>query len=239
MTTSRKRRDDLGRAFAGSQLQVQLYVNRRRSELDQAISSALALDPTVVIDWRSPVEPWFREHMDGGFLDALELSYLRQDLSRFWPRSGPRWDGLAVLRSKGSNEPCGYLLVEGKSYPGEVYGSGCGSPAKSENRRLIDKALHDTERDLAPQDSGAWTGRLYQYANRLSHTLFLERATNRPVWLVNLCFTGDRSKPHSQKQWEDALAEIKAELGFEGRSVPRTVDVFLPSRDRSDLTSPK
>jgi hypothetical protein len=55
------------------------------------------------------------------------------------------------------------------------------------------------------------------------------------VWLVNLCFTGDRAKPHSQKEWETALIGIKKELGFEDRLIPSTVDVFLPARDRSEL----
>lgn len=233
---SRKRVDELNRAFAGSQLQVQLYVNRRRSELNQAISTALELEANVVIDWRSPIEPSLSEYMDAPFLRALDLSHLQQELARFWPSSGPRWDGLAVLRpSAKSMEASGYLLVEGKSYPSEVYGAGCGSPPNSENRRLIDAALGITERELSPQNSSAWTGRLYQYANRLAHVLFLQKATSLPVWLVNLCFTEDRAKPHSRKEWQSALIGIKTELGFEGRSIPWTVDVFLPARDRSEL----
>ncbi|MDB4869799.1 MAG: hypothetical protein JWL97_803 [Gemmatimonadales bacterium] len=233
---SRKRVDELGRAFAGSQLQVQLYVNRRRPELNQAISNAVKLERNVVIDWRSPIEPSFSEYMDAPFLRALELSHLQQKLERFWPSSGPRWDGLAVLRpSAGSPEASGYLLIEGKSYPGEIYGPGCTSPAGTPNRDLINEALETTARELSPLHSTAWTGRLYQYANRLAHVLFLQKSTGRPVWLVNLCFTEDRAKPHSQKEWETALKEIKRELGFEGKPIPSTVDVFLSTRDRSEM----
>lgn len=232
----RKRRDECGRAFAGSQLQLQLYVNRRRSEIDQAICKSLNMTDDVFMDWRSPIEPTFAEYMDGAFLRALDLHYLRRELSEFWPRSGPRWDGLAVLRAKDNRDVWGYLLVEGKSYPGEVYGRGCGSPPATDNRRLIDNALAITGSELSPQNSNAWTGRLYQFANRLAHVGFLRRATGRPVWLVNVCFTDDPINPYSRAEWTLALAEIKTELGFD-RPVPWSVDVFLPARDRTELVA--
>lgn len=41
MTDDRRRTDDRGRAFAGSQLQIQIYVNRRASDLDRAILAAV------------------------------------------------------------------------------------------------------------------------------------------------------------------------------------------------------
>src|SRR3989442_874194 len=95
---SKKRTDELGRAFAGSQLQVQLYVNRRQAELNLAISESVELRSDQTIEWRSPLEPRFAEYRDGAFLNALGLNSLRQELKNFWPPSGPRWDGLAVLR---------------------------------------------------------------------------------------------------------------------------------------------
>lgn len=232
----RKRTDQLGRAFAGSRLQVQLYVNRRREELNSAISESVNLSADCVIHWRSPLEPSFAEYMDGAFLKALGLAGLREDLRKFWPRSGPRWDGLAVIAGAKKNTASGYLLVEGKSYPSEVYGRGCCSPYESENRQLIDSALALTAKQLSPSHTRAWTGRLYQYANRLAHALFVQNATGLPVWLVNLCFIEDPIKPHSRAAWDDALAGIKRELGFEGRRVPLTADVFLAARDRTELT---
>ncbi len=54
----RPRRNSQGRAFAGSQLQVQIYVNRRRRELDEKVLGELAKEGMsgVSIDWVSPLE---------------------------------------------------------------------------------------------------------------------------------------------------------------------------------------
>src|SRR4051794_33159864 len=63
----RRRRDERGRAFAGSQLQIQTYVNRRRNQLDAAILSTMSAQAGR-IDWRSPLEgDNFAEFMDGRF----------------------------------------------------------------------------------------------------------------------------------------------------------------------------
>src|SRR4051812_16709390 len=132
-----KRRDEYGRAFAGSQLQIQIYVNRRRERLNAAILSELPVsERDATIDWRSPLEACrFAEFMDGRFLEALGLPRLAPRLEQFWPRSGPRWDGLAVLTK--SSAPCGYLLVEAKSYPDELLGRGCGAVKDSDSHQLI------------------------------------------------------------------------------------------------------
>jgi hypothetical protein len=229
----RKRVDEQGRAFAGSQLQVQIYVNRRRNQLNQAVTKVLNLSDRVEIQWRSPLEPRYSEFMDGAFLKALGLPTQISSLAKFWPKSGPRWDGLAILRDSADKEPVGYLLVEGKSYPGEVYGRGCKS-SNVANRKLIDAALANTRQKLSPKDASEWSGRLYQFANRLAHVVFLQQITNRDVWLLNLCFTDDFTHPHSIAEWESALHEIRKELGFRN-SIPYTVDVFLASRDRREL----
>jgi hypothetical protein len=41
MTTKNTRVDDAGRAYAGSQLQIQIYVNRRSEELSQKVLQGL------------------------------------------------------------------------------------------------------------------------------------------------------------------------------------------------------
>jgi hypothetical protein len=117
---SKKRVDSLGRAYAGSQLQLQIYVNRRRAELDDAITQALGL-PSSPLTWVSPIEDkGFKEYQDTMFLKKLGLEYLIPQLRAFWPKSGPRWDGLARADSSST-----VILIEAKNYPGEVRGRGC------------------------------------------------------------------------------------------------------------------
>lgn len=236
-----RRCDEDGRAFAGSQLQVQTYVNRRRQQLDATI---LALLPDSLreacINWRSPLEEEkFAEYMDGGFLDALGLSRLRSQLRTFWPRGGPHWDGLATLWRQESSTVVGYLLIESKSYPDEMLGSGCTAESDSGPYRLIKKSLNETAQWAQPSTDAAWLGPLYQYANRLAHVHFLQQETGLPVWLVNLCFTADPHRPTSQNEWRAGLKMLKRDLGFETTVVPQSLDVFLPAvPGRDELLKP-
>lgn len=117
--------DETGAAYAGSQLQIQLYVNRRTGELDDSIRAEFTELSAAHVEWRSPlVADGYAEYWDAGFLKRLDLARHAADLAAFWPSGGPHWDALAVVRLAGSDRPA-VLLAEGKSYPGELYGSGC------------------------------------------------------------------------------------------------------------------
>ena len=94
MTTKSTRVDELGRARAGSQLQIQIYVNRRSEELSQKVFEGLpglaSLHPRL--NWVSPLEnDRFVEYQDVAFLKACGLEHLSAELKAFWPRRGPVW----------------------------------------------------------------------------------------------------------------------------------------------------
>jgi hypothetical protein len=234
--TRRKRRDEAGRAFAGSQLQVQIYVNRRRGELDSALLRKLDAPTGTTLEWRSPLESKkFAEYMDGRFLSELGLAHLKAHLKTFWPRSGPRWDGLAIVRRRHSPEPAGYLLVEAKSYPGEILGRGC--QAKGDPRAMIMQAIRLAQTKAGVAQELDWFGPLYQTANRLAHVYFLLEHTGQPVHLVNLCFIADAHRPTTREEWLEGLAAVHAALGFAGREIPHTLEVLLEARPRDELLS--
>ena len=112
------RTDANGAAFAGSQLQTQLYVNRRQDQLNAAIFDAFPEVADADIEWRSPlVGNGYAEYSDKAFLDRVDLGAHAAGLKAFWPKGGPHWDALAVIRRPGQLHP-GVLLAEGKSYPG-------------------------------------------------------------------------------------------------------------------------
>jgi hypothetical protein len=102
-------------AERGSQLQLQLYVNRRVEELNAAIHEGFA-DMHGELCWRAPLEDdGFREPRDQDFLATIGCGDLADELSAFWPPKGPVWDGLAtVVRVDGRD---GVVLVEAKSHP--------------------------------------------------------------------------------------------------------------------------
>ena len=119
-----RRTDDLGRAFKGSQRQIQIAVAHRKPELFKAITTQLDCPDGTQLIWKSPLEKEkFKEYRDESFLEAVNLKELADDLRDFWPRRGPQWDGLARLEKDG--QLTGIVLVEAKSYPEEMRGPGC------------------------------------------------------------------------------------------------------------------
>lgn len=106
--------DENGAAYAGSQLQTQLYVNRRTDALDDSIRAAFPALAGATFDWRSPVvTDSYREYWDAAFLEVLGLDEQRAtELKRFWPSGGPHWDALAVVHLNDGEDP-GVLLLCG------------------------------------------------------------------------------------------------------------------------------
>jgi hypothetical protein len=138
-------------------LQVQIYVGRRAKDLSEAIAGILEAPKEIMksLRWTAPREEQrFGEPYDGRFLEALGLPEYKTRLAEFWPEGGPHWDALAVAGEEGP--PSLVLLVEGKSYPGEVYGPGCQATAES-SKRLISAAL-DRTRYWQRAQIADWTG---------------------------------------------------------------------------------
>jgi len=158
------------------------------------------------------------------------------DLRKFWPRGGPVWDALARVEYGEMNTGKGVLLVEAKSHPPEIYGSGCQASPKS--RSKIEEALLLTKRWLGVKEDIDWTGPLYQSANRFAHLYFFREIANVPAWLVNTYFLNDPHSPTEYAEWQRVLKEVKTELGISGFEVPFMADIFLEARDRIELISP-
>lgn len=226
-----------GAAHAGSQLQTQLYVNKRTAQLDDAIRAEFPELGGVEFDWRSPLAAdGYREYKDAAFLKAVGLEAHADALKAFWPASGPRWDALAVVNGPGATEP-GVLLLEGKSYPDEMLkGSPVASPAGTPNRKLIDDALAWTQEQLGVTDKSVadWTGPLYQNANRLAHLMWL-RSLGVHAWLVHLLFTDDPHGSTTKEEWEAAVHLADTRLGLDGVSVAAAGHVLLPAGTQAEL----
>jgi len=231
-----RRVDSLGQACAGSQLQIQLWVNRRSRELSQAVLAAFpslaSLNPKI--RWVSPLESaGFVEYQDREFLHAVALERCAAALSRFWPRGGPVWDALAVVETARTPGWRGVLLVEAKSHVREVYGGGC--KASERSRKAIEAALELTKRWLGASPDSDWTGALYQSANRLAHLYFFREVAKVPAWLVNIYFFDDPHSPTSREEWKVALGQVKGELALTGVAIPHTAELFLRAGDRREL----
>ncbi|MBF0634186.1 MAG: hypothetical protein HQK85_06000 [Nitrospinae bacterium] len=231
-SSSNGRADSQGRAYKGSQLQIQIYVNRRAEELNTAICAAY---PALKdhISWVSPLKnALYEEYKDEDFLRSVGMSRLAPLLvGDFWPKGGPRWDALARVKINGKE---GVILVEAKNYPGEIEGNGCGASPYS--RSIIEKALQKTKKWLGVAPETDWMGKWYQSANRLAHLYFLNEVVGVPAWLVNVHILDDpMHNPTSRNVWEIELAGIKSQMGLSGVAVPHLVDVFMPAHRREEL----
>jgi hypothetical protein len=233
------RADENGAAFAGSQLQTQLYINKRTADLDSALRSEFDDElSNAEFDWRTPLAAdGYAEYYGSAFLKRLGLDEHVQALKEFWPARGPQWDALAVVTRPGQRP--GVLLGEGKSYPDEMLkGSGTTSEAGTDNRKRIDVALAWTQQQLGVQGKtpSDWAGALYQNANRLAHLCWLN---DRDVdaWLVHLLFVDDPHEPTTEKQWSAAVDTADERLGLAGLDVPRAGHVMLAAGTREELVA--
>lgn len=230
-----KRTDSRGRAYKKSQLQIQIYVNRRPSEFERAIRKSLpSFDSAVAgINWVSPLEAeGFAEYRDAAFLQAVGRADLTGALREFWPKGGAHWDALATLHLRGGGQ--GILLVEAKSYVEEMK-----SRMKAKARKSVEKiraALTSTKRWCGAAPDADWTQPYYQLANRLAHLAFLEERGVK-VWFVQLCVVGDPHAPTTRAEWGGGIAVALERLGIERIPSGRVGDVFLPGRARSELLS--
>jgi putative restriction endonuclease len=231
-----KRTDFTGCAFAGSQLQVQIYVNRRQDELSRALCTNIddLSGRERDIKWVAPLErDGFREYWDQEALRVLGVAHVWRDLQDFWPSGGPHWDALAVVETPGEKS---VVLVEAKSHPREVYSAGMQAVAPA-SMSHIRSALLTTKQQLGVAEDADWTGRLYQTANRLAHLHFFRNRVGIRAWLVNAYFLED---PHpewhtTRTQWEHAIRATKEELGIGSARIPHLGEIFLTSRSRAEL----
>ena len=231
-----KRTDDEGRALAGSQMHLQVWANRRSQDLSTRILAAFDLDlPPTVVRWLSPIEAGrYREYRDGAFLRAIGQESARAELRQFWPSGGPVWDGLAQIVS---DAPGGHstFLIEAKSYPEEVHGSGCQATAGSDALATIRRSLDKTAEWLGIKRTPAWEGRLYQSANRIAHLYFLREVLKLNAYMVNVCFLDDPRRPTSIEAWNVAHTTFRAELGIPVEGLPWLADIIVPAANRAEL----
>jgi hypothetical protein len=236
--------DEHGRAYRGSQMQTQLYVNRRAHELNAAIFAALPdladQQPTIV--WRSPLESGkFAEYRDGAFLKAVGLGQHTASLAQFWPSRGPVWDALAQVDLAGGGH--GVILLEAKAHCNEMYAGG--TRAGVQSRKQITAAIQATQKwsgSTAPvaqwldSMAGKPNSSLYQLANRIAMLYWLREVANVPAWLVNLYVLGDSYRNTTQEMWDSEIEAAYEQLGLASKPL-HTCSVFLPGRERSELVA--
>jgi hypothetical protein len=238
---------------------MQLYVNapERREQLDRATLEAL---PSLrdagarALDWRSPLQRplfatdhAFHEYRDGKVFDAIGRPDLRGKWAKYWPGGSQKWDALAIARDA-SGAALGPVLVEAKSYPGELAPKSGRTRAEGDRLELIERRLRETREWLGVAETPAlakqWLGPLYQSGNRFATLRFFRSFCDPPgdAWLLNLYFVNDTTHTNkklatSRQQWEEELPGAERSLGLEGKDVPHSGRAFLDAGTYEELVA--
>jgi len=188
---------------------MRVAANESNRRLNDRIRHAFLWASTEQIEWLSPVRSdEYAEYYDEEFLERLGVTNVRVPLHCFWPRSGPRWDGLARTDSGK------VILVEAKAHIEEVVDYG--SRASPESAKRISAALAQTKVAFHGSSAAIWGSPFYQYANRLAHLYFLRELNGLDAYLVFLYFADapDVPEPCSVQQWEGAIRLTEKCLGL-------------------------
>src|SRR5712691_3341557 len=192
----------------GSLKWLRKAVNEHTTLLNARVCRSLALPHETAIEWKSPrSDDEYAEYRDEEFLTKLGVQLAQYPLLRFWPARGPQWDALATVGADG------LLIVEAKANIPEVVSPGTSAMGKRLQR--IERSLEETKRYLGVPADIPWSGKLYQYANRLAHLYLLRRLNKKKAYLAFVYFTGaaDVDGPETEAEWRAALTLAKGVLG--------------------------
>lgn len=211
----------------GSLKNIQVLVNKNQDLIDNLIRSEFNDLSDQQFIWTSPIgNDNHAEYRDNDFISKVGLDPTEIKLGTFWPARGPQWDALAKTTS-------GHvILIEAKANIPEIVSSATG--AKEFSKAIIDKSLKDVKAFLNLSDDIDWSGKFYQYTNRLAHLYFLREKCNKLAFLVNVYFIGDAtvSGPKTKQEWETALKVMHAYLGLSSHKLSAYMrDIFINVKD--------
>lgn len=222
-------RKEQERASKGSQRWIQTLVNERPELIDSELAQRIGLKPEERVHWLSPLEnDDYAEYRDQQFLDRLGVKLEEVSLKTFWPKQGPRWDGLART-DRGD-----LILVEAKSHIRELVTAPTG--AKGTSLTKIRKSLTEVQWFLRAGSSADWATCFYQYTNRLAHLYLLHQLNSQPAYMLFIYFVNDRQMdgPTTEAEWQGAIALMEAFLGLRKRPLlEHVLHAFIDVEDLS------
>jgi hypothetical protein len=196
----------------GSLKWIRCAANEGSEVLNRHLLEGLGLKGGTTISWVSPrADDEFAEYRDEDFIKRVGANLPERALSDFWPSRGAQWDALARVGEGG------VLLVEAKANVPEIVSPG--TSAQGSRREFIERSLAEVKAYLGVPDEIPWSGKLYQYANRLAHLYFLREINRQDAYLAFVYFMGDTDVdgPSTVEEWAAALTVAKGVLGLPKR----------------------
>ena len=221
----------------GSQLHLRTYVNTYSEELNEEIIShspslVAFISGEQIIDWKSPLEHEnYKEYQDD-FLkhyheDENSLQVSNQLLREFWPKNGPVWDGIGIV--KGTKQK-GLILAEAKAHIRETSSKIRATSNQSIFR--ITETLTDTKKQFGSNTLlTPWLNEYYQLANRLAYLHLLNQKLQIPTWLIQVNFIEDKKHISTSKEkWILHYQKVFQRLGISHSAslLSQLVIMYLP-----------
>lgn len=207
----------------GSLKDIQILVNKHPQLINKEIKAAFPGLTNHRIIWHSPLKnDNYAEYRDKDFIGKVGLNIDEIKISEFWPSKGPQWDALA------STDKNVVILVEAKANIPEIVSPPTGAGNKS--KTLIESSLNETKDYLGIKNDVNWTGKFYQFTNRLAHLYFLRHKNALNAYLINIYFIDDKSVegPESEKEWEAALEVMYTYLGLKRHKLSKYMaNIFI------------
>lgn len=207
----------------GSLLQLQLLVNKHSDLINKKIKENFVDLSKAEIIWESPLKnQTYAEYTNDDFISRIGLNPKEINLKEFWPKRGANWDALATTTKSD------IILVEAKANIPEFVSGPSGAGEKS--MRLIKKSLQETKDYLNISNEIDWTGKFYQYTNRVAHLYFLREKCKQKAYLVNIYFIGDKTVngPSTKEEWLGAIKVMNLYLGLSSHKLKKyIVDIFV------------
>lgn len=210
----------------GSLRNIQILINSKKAILDKEISDWLKCP--IETTWVSPLaSDEYAEYRDNDFLDKLGLlEKVSYKLSDFWPKNGPQWDALGKTADR-------VFIVEAKANIPELVSTPSGAGHVS--KLIIEDSFSELKEYLNVTDQVDWTGKFYQYANRLAHLYFLRVRNGIPAYLLFVYFINDQSVegPSTKGKWEGAIETMEKYMCVPKRHKMRKYirDIFVDVAD--------
>lgn len=210
----------------GSLKNLQIAINVKKKYLDAEISKVIGKQ--MKIDWKSPLRSDdYAEYRDEDFLKKLGIFKIKYPLSNFWPNNGPQWDALGVSDDE-------IILVEAKANIPEMVSSGTGAK-NPQSIKKISNSLDEVKKYLNISDTIDWTGKFYQYLNRIAHLFYLREKNKIKAHLLFIFFINDITVhgPKTRDEWLGAIQTMACYLGLAKKHKLRKYihDIFIDVND--------
>lgn len=190
-----------------SEFWLRKLINNNKEILNNYLVESQIVKQNDAIEWVSPVsEDNFAEYYDEEFLDRLgiDVNTLRVPLKEFWPKSGPRWDGLGRTNTKK------YFLIEAKAHIEETVDY-CTLAKSKLSIDLISSSIDKAQKFYSNNKKAYWQKPFYQYANRLAHLYYLRELNQLNAYLIFIyfCNATDVEKPTNKDEWVGHIRTVE------------------------------